>query len=129
VRAPASTAYRLEEGDVLLSIDGRVPESPGHAFRILHSYQPGEQVKLKVMRNRKAVELTAGATRGGRACRHVVPRAGSSSALRTGSGAASATGASERRFGLTAPRARMAAALLACAANAAATSGSSFPKT
>jgi S1-C subfamily serine protease len=59
VRAPASTAYRLEEGDVLLSIDGRVPESPGHAFRILHSYQPGEQVKLNVMRNRKAVELTA----------------------------------------------------------------------
>jgi C-terminal processing protease CtpA/Prc len=59
VRAPKSTQYGLEEGDVLLSIDGRTPDSPGHAFRILRSYQPGEQVKLQVLRNRKRTDVTA----------------------------------------------------------------------
>ena len=40
-RGCSSCAHRpagsteLEEGDVLLSIDGRTPENPGHAFRIL----------------------------------------------------------------------------------------------
>jgi C-terminal processing protease CtpA/Prc len=59
VRAPSSPQYGLEEGDVLLSIEGRTPENPGHAFRILRSYQPGEQIKLQVLRNRKRIEVTA----------------------------------------------------------------------
>ncbi len=49
----------LEEGDVLLTIDGRTPENPAHAFRILRSYQPGEKVKLGVLRQRKALTLEA----------------------------------------------------------------------
>jgi membrane-associated protease RseP (regulator of RpoE activity) len=53
VRVPAESTLKLEEGDVILGIDGRVPENPGHAFRILGSYQPGEKVKLEVLRNRK----------------------------------------------------------------------------
>lgn len=57
VRAPAEPAFKLEEGDVLLSIEGRVPESPGHAFRILRSYQPGEDLRLQVLRMRKRVEV------------------------------------------------------------------------
>ena len=57
VRAAEGQVLPLEEGDVLLSIDGRKPDSPGHAFRILRSYQPGEQVKLGVLRNRKQLEL------------------------------------------------------------------------
>ena len=59
VRAAEGQVLPLEEGDVLLSIDGRTPGSPGHAFRILRSYQPGEKVKLGVLRNRKQLELAA----------------------------------------------------------------------
>jgi S1-C subfamily serine protease len=59
VRAAEGQALPLEEGDVLLSIDGRKPDSPGHAFRILRSYQPGEKVKIGVLRNRKQLELAA----------------------------------------------------------------------
>jgi membrane-associated protease RseP (regulator of RpoE activity) len=57
VRAPDDTAYQLQEGDVLMQIGGRVPESPGHAFRILRSYQPGEKLELVVLRDRKRIEL------------------------------------------------------------------------
>lgn len=59
VRAPEAKRLPLEEGDVLLTIDSRTPESPGHAFRILRSYQPGEKVKLGVLRQRKQLVLEA----------------------------------------------------------------------
>jgi len=59
VRAPAAKALPLEEGDVLQTIDGRTPDNPGHAFRILQSYQPGEKVKLGVLRQRKQLTLEA----------------------------------------------------------------------
>ena len=58
VRAPNESGYQLQEGDVLMGIDGRVPESPGHAFRILRSYQPGEKLKLDVLRSRKRMEVS-----------------------------------------------------------------------
>jgi S1-C subfamily serine protease len=59
IRAPAEAGWKLEDGDVLLAIDGRVPESPGHALRILGSYQPDEKVKLDIMRNRKRMTVEA----------------------------------------------------------------------
>ncbi len=59
VRAPAAKGLPLEEGDVLQTIDGRTPDNPGHAFRILQSYQPGEKVKLGVLRQRKQLTLEA----------------------------------------------------------------------
>jgi S1-C subfamily serine protease len=59
VRAPESKQLPLEEGDVLQSIDGRTPDSPGQAFRILRSYDPGETVKLGVLRERKSLVLEA----------------------------------------------------------------------
>jgi S1-C subfamily serine protease len=76
VRAPESKQLPLEDGDVLQSIDGRTPENPGHAFRILRSYEPGEKVKLGVMRDRKTLVLeatipSADAAQQGR--RHMVP--------------------------------------------------------
>jgi membrane-associated protease RseP (regulator of RpoE activity) len=55
VRAPQDKDYKLEDGDVLLDIDGRVPENPSHAFRILGSYQPGEKVTINVLRQRKKI--------------------------------------------------------------------------
>jgi S1-C subfamily serine protease len=57
VRAPADGALKLEDGDVILSIDGREPTSGSHATRILSSYQPGEKVTLRVMRQHKTLEL------------------------------------------------------------------------
>lgn len=57
VRAPRSAAWKLEDGDVLLDIDGRVPSDPRHAFRILGSYQPGEKVTLTVWRQKKKTAL------------------------------------------------------------------------
>jgi hypothetical protein len=57
VRAPGAAGSKLEEGDVILTIGGRTPENPRHAFRILGSYQPAEQVKVEVLRQRKRVTL------------------------------------------------------------------------
>lgn len=59
VRAADVPGLLLEEGDVLLEIDGRAPENPGHAFRILRSYQPGETVRLVVLRDRQRRVLEA----------------------------------------------------------------------
>jgi C-terminal processing protease CtpA/Prc len=57
VRAPADGALKLEDGDVILAIDGRQPESGSHATRILASYQPGEKLTLRVVRMHKTLDL------------------------------------------------------------------------
>ena len=57
LRAPRSKHFELEDGDVILAIDGREPQSGSHATRILRSYQPGEKVTLKIMRQRKEMSL------------------------------------------------------------------------
>jgi S1-C subfamily serine protease len=61
VRAPSDAGWKLEDGDVIVEIGGRVPVNPDHAIRILRSYQPGETLQMKLMRLKKAVtlELTA----------------------------------------------------------------------
>jgi S1-C subfamily serine protease len=57
VRAPADARLQLEDGDVILDIDGRVPSNAGHAFRILGSYQAGEKLKLNVLRMKKRMSF------------------------------------------------------------------------
>ncbi len=57
LRAPADGGLKLEDGDVILAIDGRQPSSGSHATRILRSYQPGEKVTLRVLRQHKTLEL------------------------------------------------------------------------
>jgi S1-C subfamily serine protease len=59
LRAPRNAAFNLQDGDVILSIDGREPTSGSHATRILASYQPGEKVKLQLMRQRKKMNVEA----------------------------------------------------------------------
>ncbi len=59
VRAPKDSLLGLKSGDVLLRIGGRVPTSPSHAVRILRSYEPNDQIRLEVMRNKRRTELTA----------------------------------------------------------------------
>jgi S1-C subfamily serine protease len=57
LRASHNEAFNLQDGDVILSIDGREPTSGSHATRILASYQPGEKVKLQLMRQRKKMNI------------------------------------------------------------------------
>jgi len=57
VRAPEDARLQLEDGDVILDIDGRVPASPTHALRILSSYQAGEKLKLNVLRMKKRLSF------------------------------------------------------------------------
>ena len=57
VRAPKSDVYKLQDGDVIVSIDGREPTNGSHITRILSSYQPGEELTLRVMRDHKAQDI------------------------------------------------------------------------
>jgi len=59
VRAPADGALKLEDGDVILAIDGRQPTSGSHATRILSAYQPGEKLTLRIIRQHKTLEFDA----------------------------------------------------------------------
>jgi hypothetical protein len=44
IRVPRDGEFlKLQDGDVILSIDGRIPENGSHAARILRSYQSGEK--------------------------------------------------------------------------------------
>jgi S1-C subfamily serine protease len=58
-RAPSNGALGLQDGDVIVSIGGREPQSAPHAMRILRSYQPGESVEIRILRDRKAQTLKA----------------------------------------------------------------------
>ena len=57
VQAPKDAAFKLEDGDVIQSIDGRKPDDGAHAMRILRSYSTGEKVSLNVLRQRKSLTL------------------------------------------------------------------------
>jgi S1-C subfamily serine protease len=58
-RAPEDSTLGLQDGDVIVSIGGRQPENGRHAVRILRSYQSGETVELKILRDRRAQTLSA----------------------------------------------------------------------
>ena len=57
VRAPEDVSLKLEDGDVIQSIDGRDPTSVSHAMRILGSYQSGEELELQIMRDQRRQTL------------------------------------------------------------------------
>ncbi len=57
VRTRPDAPFGLQDGDVILAIDGRVPVDDQHAAGILRSYRPGERVKLRVQRDRRAIEI------------------------------------------------------------------------
>jgi S1-C subfamily serine protease len=58
VRAPRDQRLKLQDGDVLLDVDGRVPVSVAHALQILASYRSGETVRLHIMRQKQRLELS-----------------------------------------------------------------------
>jgi S1-C subfamily serine protease len=57
VRSPPDGVFKLQDGDVILAIDGRQPTSGSHATRILGSYQPGEKITLRIVRQHKTLDL------------------------------------------------------------------------
>lgn len=57
VRAPPDGALGLQDGDVILSIDGRKPIDSSHVIRILSSYDPGEKMTLEVLRLHRKVSV------------------------------------------------------------------------
>lgn len=57
LRAPKSEVYKLQDGDVIVSIDGREPENGSHITRILSSYRPGEELTLRVVRDHKSQDI------------------------------------------------------------------------
>ena len=53
-----NSTLSLRGGDVVLRVDGRVPEGPAHLLRILGSYGPGEELRLEIFRDRKRRTVT-----------------------------------------------------------------------
>lgn len=68
VSAPDDDAIDIQEGDVILSISGRTPNSPEHAIRILSSFEAGETIEFSLMRDgrRETVEYEMEASQFGR---------------------------------------------------------------
>ena len=58
-RAPDDASLGLQDGDVIVAIGGREPQDGPHAMRILRSYQPGEAVRIAILRDRRAQTLSA----------------------------------------------------------------------
>jgi len=58
VRAGSNDAFKLQDGDVILKIDGREPNSASHATRILRSYQRGEKLQMTLLRDHKTQTLS-----------------------------------------------------------------------
>ncbi len=59
VRAPAHGVLQLQDGDVILSIGGRTPNSSSQAIRILTSYDPGQKIELSILREHHRINITA----------------------------------------------------------------------
>lgn len=59
IHAPRHGILKLQDGDVILSIGGRVPASRSQAIRILSSYDPGDKIRLVVLREHRRLDITA----------------------------------------------------------------------
>ena len=57
ISVPPESRLGFKGGDVILTVDGRKPESPSHLLRILRSYGDTEGFKAEVLRNRKRVTV------------------------------------------------------------------------
>lgn len=57
VHAPEDDVLPLRDGDVILAIGDRRPTSPEHAMRILGSFEPGETLRLTIMRQQQQQTL------------------------------------------------------------------------
>ncbi len=53
----APDVMSLRAGDVITAVDGRSVTSPAHLLRVLRSYRTGEEIKLSVHRQQKAISV------------------------------------------------------------------------
>jgi serine protease Do len=58
VRAGRAADLGFRDGDVIIDLAGRMPQSPEHALRILASFEPGESLQAAIMRKRTRESLT-----------------------------------------------------------------------
>ncbi len=58
INVPAESRLGLKPGDVVLSVDGRKVKVPSQLFRVLQSYEAGEEFKLEIMRLKKRETVT-----------------------------------------------------------------------
>ncbi len=58
INVPADSHLGLKPGDVVFAVDGRKVRAPPQLFRVLESYEPGEEFKLDVMRMKKRETVT-----------------------------------------------------------------------
>jgi membrane-associated protease RseP (regulator of RpoE activity) len=58
INLPPDSKLGLKPGDVVLSVDGRKVQLPSQLFRVLQSYEPGEEFKLEIMRMKKRETVT-----------------------------------------------------------------------
>ena len=57
VRAGRAAELGFRDGDVIIELAGRKPQSPEHALRILASFEPGESLQAAIMRQRRREAL------------------------------------------------------------------------
>jgi S1-C subfamily serine protease len=57
VRAGRAAELGFRDGDVILDLAGREPQSPEHALRIMASFEPGESLQAAIMRQRRREAL------------------------------------------------------------------------
>jgi hypothetical protein len=57
VRAGQASELGFRDGDVIIDLAGREPQSPEHALRILASFEPGESLQAAIMRQRRREAL------------------------------------------------------------------------
>jgi S1-C subfamily serine protease len=58
VRAGRAAELGFRDGDVILDLGGREPQSPEHALRIMASFEPGESLQAAIMRQRRREALS-----------------------------------------------------------------------
>jgi S1-C subfamily serine protease len=57
VRAGRAAELGFRDGDVIIDLAGRKPQSPEHALRILASFEPGESLQAAIMRQKRRESL------------------------------------------------------------------------